>query len=85
VARDGERDQRKFLSETIGLLKKLPLRKLTGHQTFDLVSDVFMIGALWTALRADFTPDEKFYLAIACFFFMGYSFWVNRPIRRTRK
>jgi hypothetical protein len=86
VADDGtsRRDEfTKFLSKLIDLFKKLPLKKVTGHQTFDLLFDLLMIGAMWAALKqGNLSRDQKFSLVIICLALMGASFWFNRPIRR---
>ena len=83
---DGNGQYAKVLSRLIDLAKKLPLKKITGNQAFDLFFDLIMLCALWVALRAELSADRKFALAIMCVVFMATSLFINRPIRhRTRK
>ena len=75
----------KVLSKLIDLFKKLPLKKITDHQAFDLFFDLLMLFAMGEALRADLSADRRLVLVVMCLFFIGSSFFVNRPVRRGRR
>jgi hypothetical protein len=45
VADRNGQDITKVLSRLIDLLKKLPLKKVTGNQAFDLLFDLIMVAA----------------------------------------
>ena len=69
--RNGQ-DITKVLSRLIDLLKKLPLKKVTGNQAFDLLFDLIMVVAMWVGLNGDLSSDGRVALVIICPAFMVF-------------
>lgn len=64
------------------VVSKLPINKLTSNQTFDLSFDLVMVLIGAFVLRSSLADDLKVALCMLAMLFSGWSFWINRPIKR---